>query len=212
MVDQVNFSEEFREEFVNLLRWRRDVRRFRCEPLREGLLEEILGFTKFAPSVGLSQSWRFVRVARPETRSEIRTNFETENARALTGYLGERAALYAQLKLAGLDSAPVHLAAFSDRGTTQGHGLGCCTMPEMLEYSTVAAITTLWLAARTYGVGMGWVSILDPARVSAILQVPPEWHLVAYLCIGYPEQECLVPELERAGWEKRREGVPLLER
>jgi 5,6-dimethylbenzimidazole synthase len=79
-------------------------------------------------------------------------------------------------------------------------------MPEMVEYSVVAAITTLWLAARAHGVGMGWVSILDPARVAAILAVDAEWHLVAYLCLGYPEEESITPELERAGWEKREPG------
>ncbi len=99
-------------------------------------------------------------VTRPEIRAHIREDFENANARALSGYSGEKAALYARLKLAGLDSAPVHLAAFADRETAQGHGLGCQTMPEMLDYSVVAAITTLWLTARAHGVGMGWVSIL----------------------------------------------------
>jgi len=192
--------------------WRRDVRRFKPEPLPSGLLEEILRLTRFAPSVGLSEPWRYVRITRPEIRAQIRMDFEQANAHALSGYSGEQAALYAQLKLAGLDSAPVHLAAFADHATTQGSGLGCQTMPEMVEYSIVAAITTLWLAARSYGIGMGWVSILNPERVSAILSVPREWHLVAYLCIGYPERESPIPELERAGWEKRRTDIPLFER
>ena len=212
MPDSERFSEAFREQFRNLLKWRRDVRRFKPDPLSPGLLEEILGLTSFAPSVGLSECWRFVRITRREIRAEIRADFEKANAQALSGYSGEQAALYARLKLSGLDCAPVHLAVFADRATTQGSGLGCQTMPEMLEYSAVGAVTTLWLAARAYGVGMGWVSILNPERVSAILSVPPEWHLVAYLCIGYPERESSVPELEQAGWEKRREGVPLLER
>jgi 5,6-dimethylbenzimidazole synthase len=131
----------------------------------------------------------------------------------LAGYSGEQAALYASLKLAGLDCAPVHLAVFADRGVSKGSGLGRRTMPEMLEYSVVAAITTLWLAARAFGIGMGWVSILDPGTVSAILAVDEGWHLVAYLCLGYPEEESQIPELERAGWEKRETGeVRLLHR
>ena len=212
MPDSERFSDQFREQFRDLLRWRRDVRRFKPDPLPAGLLEEILNLTRFAPSVGLSESWRYVRINRLEIRTAIREDFEKANARALAGYSGEQAALYAQLKLSGLDSAPVHLAAFADRSTTQGSGLGRHTMPETLEYSMVAAITTLWLAARAYGVGVGWVSILNPERVSAVLSVPVAWHLVAYLCIGYPETESSTPELERAGWEKRREGVLLLER
>ncbi len=212
MPDSERFSEQFREQFRDLLRWRRDVRRFKPAPLRAGLLEEILRLTSFAPSVGLSEGWRYVLISRPEMRAEIRADFEKANARALAGYSGEKAALYARLKLSGLDSAPVHLAAFADRATTQGSGLGCHTMPEMLDYSVVAAVTTLWLAARAYGVGMGWVSILNPERVRAILAVPAEWHLVAYLCIGYPERESPAPELEEAGWEKRRKEVSLVER
>lgn len=206
------FTDTFRAQFHDLLRWRRDVRRFKPEPLPPGLLEEILRLVRFAPSVGLSEPWRFVRVAQPAIRAAIRSDFQEANAQALSGYSGEQAALYAQLKLAGLDSAPVHLAVFADRATTQGSGLGCHTMPEMLEYSTVAAINTLWLSARTYGVGMGWVSILHPERVSTILSVPAEWQLVAYLCIGYPERESSIPELEEAGWENRLADVPLLER
>ncbi len=196
------FDEGFREQFWELLRWRRDVRNFKPEPLPPELLEQILSSTRFAPSVGLSESWRYVLVTRPEIRQGIREDFESANAQALSGYSGEKAALYARLKLAGLDSAPVHLAAFADRATLRGHGLGCQTMPEMLDYSVVAAITTLWLTARAHGVGMGWVSILHPERVSTILSVPPEWHLVAYLCIGYPERESAVPELERSGLGK----------
>ena len=86
-------------------------------------------------------------------------------------------------------------------------------MPEMLEYSVIGAINTLWLAARAYGLGMGWVSILDPPRVNQILSVPSEWQLIAYLCLGHAEEESATPELERAGWEKRAdEDAVLLER
>ncbi len=209
---ETQFSDHFREQFRDLLKWRRDVRRFKPEPLATGLFEEILDLTKFAPSVGLSESWRYVRISNPEIRAEIRKDFEQANAQALSGYFGEKAACYAGLKLSGLDSAPVHLAVFVDRQTTKGSGLGCQTMPETLEYSAVAAVVTLWLAARAYGVGLGWVSILNPDRVSAILSVPDEWRLVAYLCIGYPERESSTPELAEAGWEKRREDVPILDR
>jgi 5,6-dimethylbenzimidazole synthase len=206
------FDGKFREQFWHLLRLRRDVRRFRPDPLPPDLLGQILHSTRFAPSVGLCESWRYVSVTRPEVRKQIREDFEAANAQALSGYVGEKAALYARLKLSGLDSAPVHLAAFADHETTQGSGLGCRTMPEMLDYSVVAAITTLWLTARAHGVGMGWVSILNPERVGSILSVPPEWRLIAYLCIGYPEGESAIPELEQAGWEKRGDAIALLER
>ena len=114
---------------------------------------------------------------------------------------GEKQAIYAGLKLAGLKEAPVHLAVFSDDATHTGSGLGQQTMPETLHYSVVAAIQTLWLAARADGIGMGWVSILDPGAVTRVLDVPKSWSLVAYLDLGLPAEEHLDPELERHHWE-----------
>jgi 5,6-dimethylbenzimidazole synthase len=77
-------------------------------------------------------------------------------------------------------------------------------MPEMAEYSAVAAVHTIWLAARAEGLGMGWVSILDPAGIAAALEVPPEWRFIGYFCLGYPGQDDDVPALEREGWEQRQ--------
>jgi len=204
------FDDAFRARLVELLTWRRDVRRFRGEALPGGLLEHLLEVAALAPSVGLSQPWRFVLVEDARRRAEVRANFERANAAALAAYEGEAAQVYAQLKLAGLDEAPVQLAVFADPGTAQGHGLGRRTMPEMIEYSAVTAIHTLWLAARAYGVGLGWVSILDPAAVARSLDLPPEWSLVGYLCIGYPKEADDTPALERAGWERRRASASFL--
>jgi 5,6-dimethylbenzimidazole synthase len=153
--------------------------------------------------VGLSQPWRFVIVDTPACRAAIRANFETCNAKALAAQSGQRAAGYARLKLAGLDDAPGHLAVFADPATTRGHGLGRHTMPEMIEYSAVTAVHTIWLAARAEGIGMGWISILDPAAVAATLDVPATWTFIGYLCLGFPETEDDIPDLERAGWERR---------
>jgi len=83
-------------------------------------------------------------------------------------------------------------------------------MPEMVDYSAVAAVHTLWLAARAEGIGMGWVSILDPAAVAADLDVPAHWKLIGYFCLGYPEEESALPELERAAWERRRPAEAFL--
>jgi 5,6-dimethylbenzimidazole synthase len=162
--------------------------------------------------VGLSQPWRFVLVETPARRAAIGANFAKANKVALDGYGGERRARYARLKLEGLSQAPVHLAVCADEGTTQGSGLGRQTMPETIRYSVVAAIQTLWLAARAEGLGVGWVSILDPEEVKAILDLPPHWSFIAYLCLGWPEMEDDAPELERHGWEQRQceAAVPLL--
>jgi 5,6-dimethylbenzimidazole synthase len=198
------FDEAFRDELRELIRWRRDVRRFRRDPLPPGTVERLIELASLAPSVGLSQPWRFVLVEEGARRAAMRANFERSNADALAAYAGERVERYARLKLAGLDEAPVQLAVFADRGTAQGHGLGRRTMPEMAEYSAVMAIHTLWLVARAEGLGLGWVSILDPAEVTRALDVPPEWIFLGYFCLGYPQVETVTPELEREGWEQRR--------
>jgi 5,6-dimethylbenzimidazole synthase len=197
------FAADFVRQLELLYRWRRDVRRFRTDPLSEDLLERMIALAALAPSVGLSQPWRFVKVTTAERRQAVRAIFTDCNRDALSSYSHDRAALYARLKLAGLDEAPLHLAVFVDRETERGHGLGRRTMPETLAYSVVGAVHSFWLAARAFGIGVGWVSILDAEKVKAALQLPADWHLVAYLCVGYPQEEHLDPELERAGWEQR---------
>jgi 5,6-dimethylbenzimidazole synthase len=204
------FDETFREQFENLLRWRRDVRSFRQEPVDPRLVEHLIGLASLAPSVGYSQPWRYILVESEERRESVRLSFERCNQSALSSYEGERAELYARLKLAGLRDAPVHLAVFLDSHTSRGSGLGRATMPETMEYSTVLSVYTLWLAARTYGLGVGWVSILDPVEINCCLQVPEDWKLIAYLCIGHPEEETSDPELLRHGWEARADIRELL--
>ncbi len=198
---------------MDLLRWRRDVRRFRPEPVAASLLSELLELAALAPSVGLSQPWRFVMVDDPARRALVRASFERCNAQALAGQRAGRAASYARLKLAGLDEAPCHFALFADPEPAQGGGLGRGTMPETASYSAVMAVHTLWLAARAAGLGLGWVSIIDPAVVTAAMDVPPGWRLIGYFCLGYPQAEDDTPELERQGWERRQaDGPAVLQR
>jgi len=197
------FDASFLVGLEDLIHWRRDVRRFRSDAVDDAQVDALLGLASRAPSVGNSQPWRFVKVADAARRAAIIENFEACNAQALGDYDGEQARIYASLKLAGLQEAPVHLAVFCDDDTLAGHGVGRKTMPEMLKYSVVGAVNTLWLAARAQGLGMGWVSILDPEKIGQTLDVPAGWSLIAYLCIGYPEEEHLDPELERAGWQER---------
>lgn len=198
------FDDNFRQHLRELFVWRRDVRRFRSDPLPEGALEKLIDIACLSPSVGLSQPWRFVVVEDAARRGAVIDDFKACNAEALSCYSGERAARYASLKLAGLVEAPCHLAVFADKAGDIGHGLGRATMPETTEYSVVAAITAMWLAARAEGIGLGWVSILTPTRMHAILDVPASWKLIGYFCLGYPLEDCDRPELERADWEHRR--------
>ena len=200
-----NFDAAFRARLKELFEWRRDVRRFRRDPVDGALIDEAIGLAALAPSVGFSQPWRFVKVDDPARRVAVRDNFRACNKEALDDYHGERAKLYAGLKLAGLEEAPIQLAVFCDETTEAGRGLGRKTMPETLRYSVVTAVHTLWLAARARGLGVGWVSILEPEAIGCALDVPADWRLVAYLCIGTPAEEHKDPELERHGWEDRQD-------
>ncbi len=204
------FDQAFRDRLAALFRWRRDVRRFRSDPVPDDTLDRLLRTACLAPSVGLSEPWRFVRVDAPARRAAIRAEFARCNAAALAALPEADGARYATLKLAGLDQAPCHLALFADPDPSQGRGLGRQTMAETTAYSAVMALHTLWLAARAEGIGLGWVSILGPQAVARILEVPSSWRFVAYCCIGWPEHADDVPELERAGWERRREDPPPL--
>jgi len=206
------FSRDFQQDLRDLMRWRRDVRRFRTAPVDEALLADALGVFSLAPSVGLSEPWRLVRVDSDAARAAVLANFEAANADALDGYSGDNAARYASLKLSGMREAPVQLAVFSDEGTPKGAGLGRQTMPEMLRYSVVSALMLFWLEARAHGLGVGWVSILDAERLARDLDTPVDWRLVAYLCIGWPEDDGDTPELERLGWETREPGLEVLSR
>ena len=207
------FDDGFRQGLHRLFCWRRDVRHFRTEPLPEALQARLLTSCALAPSVGLSEPWRLVAVDDPERRAAVRQNFLDSNDLARQAVQDGRAQDYARLKLAGLDEAPWHLAVFCESDPVQGGGLGRQTMPETLAFSAVMAIHTLWLAARAEGVGLGWVSILDTGAMTAILDVPPAWRFIAYLCLGYPAAEDDVPELERVGWEVRgASGAAILQR
>ncbi|RCK42133.1 cob(II)yrinic acid a,c-diamide reductase [Thalassospira xiamenensis] len=203
------FDRTFQKQFIDLLLWRRDVRRFRTDPIPGDDIDDLIKEACLAPSVGNCQPWRFVKVNDPDRRKTIRDSFERANQQALNDYHGERARLYASLKLQGMDQAPIQLAVFADEETEAGMGLGRKTMPEMLDYSAVAAVQLLWLAARVKGIGVGWVSILEPETVLKTLDVPSHWRLIAYLCIGYPEEDHVVPELVREGWQDRIDPAAL---
>ncbi|GAA6181497.1 MULTISPECIES: 5,6-dimethylbenzimidazole synthase [unclassified Shimia] len=202
-----DFTSDFRDDLQRLMQWRRDVRRFRTDPVDEALLTECLDTFLLAPSVGLSEPWRVLRVDSNTARTAALRNFEAANATALAGYDGARAALYADLKLSGMKDSPIQLAIYCDDATPKGSGLGAATMPEMRRYSVVGAITQFWLTARSFGLGVGWVSILDPDQLNRDLDVPADWSLVAYLCVGWPEELSDTPELAKAGWEDRDTSV-----
>ncbi len=199
------FDAAFAAQFDALLHWRRDVRHFRGDPVPRAEMDALFDAAACAPSVGNAQPWRFVQVEDAALRQALAAHVDAQILLAGARHDGTaRHADYLALKLHGIDHAPDIVAVFCDEAPVAGHGLGVATMPEMLHYSVVMAVHTLWLAARVRGIGVGWVSILDPVAVTAMLDVPPDWSLIALLCIGYPAQESAVPELERRGWQDRQ--------
>ncbi|WP_293577091.1 5,6-dimethylbenzimidazole synthase [Phaeobacter sp.] len=204
-----SFPEDFRKQLDLLMRVRRDVRRFRTDQVDEAVLQRCLSAIQLAPSVGLSEPWRIVRVDSDAARAAALANFEKANAAALESYSEDKAKRYAKLKLSGMREAPVQLAIYCDDETTKGHKLGAQSMPEMRRYSVVTAVTLFWLALRAEGLGLGWVSVLDPDQLNRDLDVPAGWALIGYFCVGHPERISKTPELEQLGWEERRHSLPI---
>ncbi|MBB6142926.1 5,6-dimethylbenzimidazole synthase [Silvibacterium bohemicum] len=198
------FSESERNAVYRAIATRRDVRRgYTAQPLPDELLERLLSAAHSAPSVGLMQPSRFIVVRDPAVREVVHGIFSKANTAAAATYSGEQRQHYSDLKLEGIREAPQNLCVVCDANSERGHKLGRQTMPETSLYSTVCAIQNLWLAARAEGVGVGWVSIIDPERLQELLGIPQHLVIVAYLCIGYVDHFAAEPDLERHGWETR---------
>ena len=161
----MSFSEAQAATLNEILRWRRDVRQFRADPIPKPVLDRLRAAMDLAPSVGNSRPWRVLQVKNESLRSYVQDIFEACNREAATGHDEAARAEYVRLKLAGLRDAPVHLAVFTETAPVEGRGLGRRTMPETLQFSTAMAIHTLWLVARAENIGLGWVSILDPVII-----------------------------------------------
>lgn len=198
------FDENERNAVYRAIRERRDVRRgFLPEPVPDELLHRLLEAAHNAPSVGLMQPWRFIVVRDLAVRQKVHEIFLKANKQAMANYEGEQQQNYSGMKLEGILEAPQNLCIVCDSQSNQGHQLGRRTMPETAIYSAVCAVQNLWLAARAEGIGVGWVSILEPHSLRSTLKIPEQITPVAYLCLGYVDAFSKEPDLERAGWEKR---------
>ncbi|HTB05932.1 MAG TPA: nicotinate-nucleotide--dimethylbenzimidazole phosphoribosyltransferase [Bacteroidia bacterium] len=203
-MDQRLFSEEEAKVLEDIILHRRDVRgnRFLTKSIDEEIIEKILISALNAPSVGYSQPWEFVVVKDNAIKEQVRKSFNEENFKATGLFDKEKSEKYAKMKLEGILEAPVNIAVFYK--PSKSTVLGQTTMKEVGLYSVVCAIQNMWLTARAYNVGIGWVSILEPEKVKQILNAPPNNQLVAYLCVGYVEEFLDKPELEIMKWDKRK--------
>jgi nicotinate-nucleotide--dimethylbenzimidazole phosphoribosyltransferase len=172
------------------------------------VLLRILNAAHHAPSVGFSQPWDFVVIDSTEQRLAVKAMFERENAKAAENYTGERRELYRSLKLEGILDSPVNICVACDRTRGGRHVLGRNTILDADLFSTCLAVENLWLAARSEGLGVGWVSILDPAELARLLDLPDHVLPLAYLCLGYVTDFLLEPELQTRAWRAR---LPLQE-
>jgi len=211
VVSRTGYSEAEKATVYRVIRERRDVRSgYLPAPVDDATLHRLLSAAHQGPSVGFMQPWRFIVVRDSSVRVAVHDNFLRANTEAARACGGDRRELYAQLRLEGLLSAPQHLCVVCESDSERGHGLGRHSMPETPAYSVACAIQNLWLAARAEGIGVGWVSILDPLTLRCLLKIPEKVRLVAYLCLGYVEQFADVPDLERAGWEHRADLASLV--
>jgi len=192
---------------------RRDIRRFRPEPIPDNLLRRLLEAAHKAPSVGLMQPWRFVVVRSEQTKAAMQAIAARERL-VQSAHFDERTRQYLDLKIEGIREAPLSICVCCDREGGRGEVLGRHTIRDTDLYSTCLAIQNFWLAARAEGVGVGWVSFYRPNDVRALLSLPDSVVPVAWLCVGYPDERPTRPGLEAAGWERRRalEGFVFSER
>jgi len=197
------FSELKKEGLYDAIYKRRDVREFLPDPVPQDVLTRVLNAAHHAGSVGLMQPWNFLIVQDKQVREGVYQNFLSANQQAAERFSGEKRDLYDSLKLEGILECPINICVTCDSSRMGSHVLGRNTIPETDVYSTCCAIQNLWLAARTEGLGVGWVSILDVEQLKGELKIPKHILPVAYLCVGYPEEFLDRPMLEKVGWAKR---------
>lgn len=196
-----DFNELEINAIYRVMSERRDMRHFLPDPLDESLLERLLGAAHLAPSVGLMQPWRFLRIRNPQLRRSIHTLVEGER-RATALALGERAAEFMRLKVEGILECGELLVVALMAGR-EAHVFGRRTLPEMDLASAACAIQNLWLAARAEGIGMGWVSMFEPEALRELLRLPEGSHPIAVLCLGHVPAFYPRPMLEEEGWAHR---------
>jgi len=198
------FSASQRQAVYDAIYARRDIRaQFLPHKINPATLCRVLDAAHHAGSVGFMQPWNFLVIMNIERRRAIWNSFQRENEKAAARFVGHRRKQYQDLKLEGILKSPANICVTCDRTRHGPEILGRNTMRSTDLYSTCCAIQNLWLAARVEGLGVGWVSILNPRAVKRILGIPSPCRLVAYLCIGYVREFPPAPDLERAGWLKR---------
>lgn len=208
------FPQRDRDALYDVIRARRDVRRFRADPVPAAVLERVLAAGHCAPSVGHSQPWRFVIVQDADTLASAAVLADRERLVQAAGFEGDSGRHLLDLQLEGIREAPLGVVIACDRRTTAAGVLGRATFPDSDLWSCACAIENIWLAARAEGLGLGWVTLFRPADLAGLLHLPDGVVTLGWLCLGWPDERPPGPGLERAGWSRKSapEDVVLLER
>ncbi len=196
-------DSDAREGLYRVVSARRDVRRFRPDPVPDDVLRRVLGAAHAAPSVGHSQPWRFVVVRDPDIRDRAAILTDRERLRQAALLEPDAARRLLDLQLEGVREAPLGVVVCCDRRTPAAGVLGRATFPDADVWSCAAAIQNLWLAARAEGLGMGWVTLFRPLELAELLGLPDGVATLGWLCLGWPDERPPAPGLERAGWSRR---------
>ncbi len=201
-----DFTDEEKSGFYKAIYSRRDVRsHFTSEPIDDNILSKILHAAHHAPSVGFSQPWNFILIKDIKTRAKIKDSFTKEKDRSSKLVQEPKRSKYLSFKLEGIMESAVNLCVTYDPTKFGPFVIGRSSIPEAGLYSVCCAIQNLWLAARTEGVGLGWVSILSNEILKEALALPEHVIPVAYLCLGYVDRFAEKPDLETSGWLPRLE-------
>ncbi len=199
---------EFREALHEVIAARRDVRRYRPDPVPHDVLERVLTAAHRAPSVGHSQPWRFVVVCDAAIRDRAALLADRERLRQAKQLDPDAARRLLDLQLEGIREAPLGVVVCCDRRTPAAGVLGRATFPDTDLWSCACAIQNLWLAARAEGLGMGWVTLFQPQDLAELVGLPEGVLTLGWLCLGWPDERPPEPGLVRAGWSRR---LPLTE-
>jgi len=200
----IDFSEQERESFYKAIYSRRDVRsNFTSEQIDDQVLMRILKAGHHAPSVGFSQPWNFILVKNIETREKIKESFENEKARSSKMIEDPRRSKYLSYKLEGILESSINVCVTYDPTKSGPFVIGRTSIPETGTCSVCCAAQNIWLAARTEGIGVGWVSILSNETLRDVLNIPDHVVPVAYLCLGHVNKFEPRPDLETSGWLPR---------
>jgi len=199
-----DFSQEEKNGFYKAVFSRRDVRsHFTPESIDDKTLSRILNAAHHAPSVGFSQPWNFILIKDIGTRSKVKESFDNERKRSATLIEDPKKSKYLSLRLEGILASAVNVCVTYDPTKFGPFVIGRSSIPETGIYSVCCAIQNLWLAARTEGIGLGWVSILSNDDLKKILEIPEHIVPIAYLCLGHVSKFAEKPDLETTGWLPR---------